>query len=160
MLRIVHGTIVSWSHVWNVDRVIFRLPWEQYGDVETMRRRLLGRQGFFINLLNTVGLKLTLYPRRQSIVRIGSRMFTSTCSHINLHLLGIIVPITHFNASLTTYWTNDVLSSGLCCQARECQNLKWCGGSVRQLLFYTFYFFHPYTLRLLMYRQRLFQRHL
>ena len=78
-------------------RIIFRLPRETYGDVETMRRGLLGLQRFFINPLNMVGLKLSLYPLRQSILRIGLRMLTLTFTYyINLYSLGIIVPIVHF----------------------------------------------------------------
>ena len=61
------GTIVSWPLIWNVGRTIFRFPREQYGDVETMTRGLLGIQGLFINPLTMVGLNLSLYLLRQSI---------------------------------------------------------------------------------------------
>ena len=81
MLRIVHGTIVSWSSVRNVDRVIFRLPREQFGDVETMRRGLLGCQGIFRHPTDNVGINISLYPLRQTIVRIGFDMLTATCTY-------------------------------------------------------------------------------
>ena len=131
MLLIVHDTIVSWPPIWNIDHIIFRISVEKYGDVETMKRGLVGRLVFFINPPDTVGRNLSLYPLRQSIVRIGLRMLTPTFTYyINLHSLRTIVSIVHFG-TWSTRWRHQRISTsswGPCCEVRECQNYKWYGG--------------------------------
>jgi len=101
MLRIVHGTIVSWSHVWNVDRIIYRLPWEQYGDVETMRRRLVGSQGFFRNPLDTVGLNLPYTPiDRQDRI-----------THVPVYNMYLLYTITYPDDATNRTWYDRLMVS-------------------------------------------------